>query len=112
MEAIMEQIITSRTTENPRTKFHFNTRDADLEDVKEARPAIVREPDFAELHDSFEIQYEQFLADTSDEIAISNQRLLELKSIVYGDRPSAGITYQHDRKLVLLFGQGGLKNGE
>lgn len=35
---------------------------------------------WAELHDSFQAEYEKFLQDTSDEIAQRTQRLNELKS--------------------------------
>jgi hypothetical protein len=87
----MAQINTKTTAENLHISFQFNEQGTDLDQVKdikvmqEAGPAIVREPDFAELHALFEIQYEQFLMDTSNEIAKHAQRLLGLESIVYGD---------------------------
>jgi hypothetical protein len=82
------------TSDTLHTKFHLNDPDSSLGNVKdvkkvnEAGPASVREPNFAELHALFKIQYEQFLTDTSDEIAIRTRRLSELKSIVYGNIPS------------------------
>jgi hypothetical protein len=82
----MRRIIANTTVENLPTKFHFSSRGAG---IQEAGSAMANEPDFAELYNSFEIQYEQFLTDTNDEIAKSAQRLLELKSIVYGDSPAA-----------------------
>ena len=84
----MAQIILNTTAENLQTKHHFKNKNADLgaaKKTKEFGPAIGREPDFAELHALFEIQYKQFLTDTSDEIAKRAQRLLELESIVYGN---------------------------
>jgi hypothetical protein len=81
-------------SDNLRTKFHLNDPDTspgnarEVKKVNEAGPASVREPNFAELHALFKIQYEQFLTDTSDEIAIRTRRLSELKSIVYGNPPS------------------------
>ena len=77
----MAQIITNTTIENLQSKFHFDNQTADLEDredvkdIKETGSAVAREPDFAELHASFEIQYEQFLTDTSHEISKCAQRL-------------------------------------
>ncbi len=90
----MARILTNTTSENLQTKFHLNYQGADLvnakdiKNVKEAGSASAREPDFAELHSLFQIQYEQFLTDTSDEIAKRAQRLSELESIVYGNPSS------------------------
>ena len=84
----MAQIITNITIENLQSKFHFDNQTADIEDVKETGSAIAREPGFAELHALYEIQYEQFLTETSHEISKCAQRLLELESIVYGNPSS------------------------
>ncbi len=89
----MSRILTNTTSENLQTKFHLNqgadlVNAKDIKNVKEAGPASAREPDFAELHSLFQIQYEQFLTDTSDEIAKRAQRLSELESIVYGNPSS------------------------
>ena len=99
----MAQIITNITIENLQSKFHFDNQTADLEDVKETGSAIARELDFAELHALYEIQYEQFLTDTSHEISKCEQRLLELESIVYGNPSSERVAYQHKFKSVLPF---------
>jgi reverse gyrase len=99
----MERIITNITIENLQSKFHFDNQTADLEDVKETGSAIAREPDFAELHALYEIQYEQFLTDTSHEISKCAQRLSELESIVYGNPSSERVAYRHDFKSVLPF---------
>jgi len=94
MESMMTFTFTTITFENLQTKLHLNTQTAeivdakDIENVDEAGSAGGREPDFAELHASFEIEYEQFLADIGVEIAERAQRLLELESIVYGNAPS------------------------
>ena len=85
--------ITTTTSENAQTKSHPNTETAEIgdasviENVDEADSARDREPDFAELHASFEIEYEEFLADIGIEIAICAQRLSELESII-GKSPS------------------------
>ncbi len=79
----MARIITNTTAGNLQTKSR-STDGVNAKDAKAFGPALVREPDFAELHALFEIQYKQFLSDTSDEIAKRAQRLLELESIVYG----------------------------
>ncbi len=105
----MAQIITNITIENLQSKFHFDNQTAYLEDVKDFKAikengsAIAREPDFAELHALYEIQYEQFLTDTSHEISKCEQRLLELESIVYGNPSSERVAYQHKFKSVLPF---------
>jgi len=105
----MRRINIDGTTKNLQIKYHFNDRRADLDDpcgVDMAGPARIAEPDFAELHNSFEIQYEQFLTDTNDEIAKSAQKLLELNSLVHGDSPSAGIPRQRHFRVALPFSQG------
>ena len=85
------RILTNTTSDNLQTKFHLNNQGAglgnarDIKNVNEVRVASVREPNFAELYALFEIQYEQFLTDTSNEITKCAQRLSELKSIVYGN---------------------------
>lgn len=87
--------LTTTTSENLRTKYHLNTQTADnrgakvIENVDETGTASVKEPDFAELHATYEIEYEQFLADIGVEIAKRAQRLSELESIVYGNSTSA-----------------------
>jgi hypothetical protein len=77
---LMARIINNTTVENLKIKSPFNKQN-----VKEFGLVTNKEPDFAELHALFEIQYKQFLTDTSDEIAKRAQRLLELESIVHGD---------------------------
>ena len=99
----MGQISINGTTQNPQKSFHFDPPGAELEAPGQARR---REPDFAELHDSFEIQYQQFLTDTSHEIAKSAQRLLELNSIIYGDSRSGGIPHRHHIRAALAYRQG------
>jgi len=90
----MTLIPRNTTSVSLHTKFHLNDPDAslgnakDVKRVNDAGPTSVREPNFAELHALFIIQYEQFLTDTSDEIATRTRRLSELKSIVYGNLPS------------------------
>ena len=84
----MAKITPNTTAEHLQIKSHFKNKNADPGEVKKVKdfgPAIGREPDFAELHALFEIQYKQFITDTSDEIAKRAQRLLELESIVYGN---------------------------
>jgi len=102
----MAQIITNTTIENLQSKFHFDNQTTDLEDVKETGSAIAGEPGFAELHALYEIQYEQFLTDTSHEISKRAQRLSELKSIVYGNPSTERATSQHEFKSVLPFRKG------
>ena len=102
----MARIITDITKENLQSKFHFDNQTADLEDIKDVKEtgsAIARESDFAELHALYEIQYEQFLTDTSHEISKCAQRLLELESIVYGNPSSERVAYRHESKSVLPF---------
>jgi hypothetical protein len=91
----MTSTITPTIFENAQIKSHPNTETAEIGDasvienvnVDEADSAREREPDFAELHASFEIEYEEFLADIGIEIAICAQRLSELESII-GKSPS------------------------
>jgi hypothetical protein len=102
----MERIITDTTKENLQSKFHFDNKTADLEDindVKETGSAITREPDVVELHALYENEYEQFLTDTSHEISKCTQRLLELESIVYGNPSSERVAYQPEFKSRLPF---------
>jgi len=79
------------TSKNLPTKSYLNDQGADLgnardiKNVNDVSRAGVGEPDFAELHTLFQIDYEQFLKDTSNEIEKRTQRLLELKSILYED---------------------------
>ena len=82
--------LTTTASENLHTKYQFNTQTADnggakvVENVDETGTASTREPDFAELHATYEIEYEQFLADIDVEITKRTQRLSKLESIVYG----------------------------
>jgi hypothetical protein len=104
----MAQFITNTTIENLQSKFQSDNQTTDLEDIKDVKEtgsAIAREPDFAELHALYEIQYEQFLTDTSHDISKYAQRLLELESIVSGNLPSKRVAYQHEFKSVLSFRQ-------
>ena len=86
--------LTTTTSDNLHTKYRLNTQTADngvaevVENVDETSTDSVREPDFAELHATYEIEYEQFLADIDVEIAKRAQRLSRLESIVYGNSPS------------------------
>jgi hypothetical protein len=87
----MARIVTNTTSKNLPTKSYLNNQGADLgnagdiKNVNDVSRAGVREPDFAELHALFEIDYEQFIKDTSDEIEKRTQRIMELKLILYGN---------------------------
>jgi hypothetical protein len=105
----MARIITNITIENLQSKFYFDNQTADLEDVKDLKdvketgPAMASELDFAELHALYEIEYKQFLTDTSHEISKCAQRLLELESIVFGNPSSERVAYRHEFKSGLPF---------
>ena len=102
----MERFINLTTKENLHSKFHFANQTADLEDIKDVKEtgsAIAKEPDIAELHALYENEYKQFLIDTNHEISKCAQRLLELKSIVYGNPSSERVAYQHGFKSGLPF---------
>ena len=81
----MGRIITNMATKNVDTKPLLIMEG---EDDLEADGDVAAEPDFAELHALFEIQYEQLLTDTSDEIAKRSQKLLEFPSLVPRDSSS------------------------
>ena len=78
----MTRIITN-TAGNTRTKFYLNGQSVDFTKVIEAGSVNVKEPDFADLHALYEIEYEKFITDTSVEIKKRTQKLLELESIVF-----------------------------
>jgi hypothetical protein len=102
----MARIITDLTIENLQSKFHFDNQTPDIEDVKDVKESgsvITREPDVAELHALYEIEYEQFLTDTSHEISKCAQKLLELESIVFGNPSSKRVAYRHEFKSGLPF---------
>ena len=86
--------MTNLTVNDFQKKIHFNDRDTgfgkvkDIENIKGLKPANTRELDFFELHALFETEYQQFLTDTSDEIAKRAQKLSELKSFIYKNSPS------------------------
>ncbi len=93
----MTLILTNKTSKNLPTgfqRFHLENQGVNLGSIKDAKTtneidsADGTEQDFVQLHMLFKIQYEQFLTDTSDEIAKRTQRLSELKSIVYGNSSS------------------------
>ncbi len=101
----MARIIRDLNIENLQSKSHFDTQTPDIEDKdgKESRSAIAKEPDVVELHALYEVEYEQFLTDTSHEISKCAQRLLELESIVFGNPSSGRVAYRHEFKSRLPF---------
>jgi len=90
----MSQTMSNLTFKDFQKKTHFNNRDTgfgdvkDIENIKGLKPADTQELDFFELHALFETEYQQFLTDTSDEIAKRTQKLSELKSFIYKNSPS------------------------
>jgi hypothetical protein len=60
-----------------RTKFPV---EAFMQQINSIYQNLDTDSSWAELHDSFQAEYEKFLQDTSDEIAQRTQRLNELKS--------------------------------
>ena len=90
----MSQIMSNLTVKDFQKKISFNNRDTgfgdvkDIENIKGLKPADMQELDFFELHALFETEYQQFLTDTSDEIAKRTQKLSELKSFIYKNSPS------------------------
>ena len=100
----MRRINIDGTAENLQLKYDFDNRSTGLDGPQNedaAGPAQTGEPDFAELHNSFEIQYEQFLTDTNDEIVRSAQMLLELNSLVSGASASTGIPGRRHLRFAL-----------
>lgn len=85
----MSRIFTNTTNESMPTKIHEVSTVVHAGAVNDIKDLNVganspKEPDFFELHAQFEIQYQQFITDTSDEITKRAQRLEELEAIVYG----------------------------
>lgn len=85
----MSRIFTHTTNENVPTKIQETSAVVTVGDAQDIKDLGVgasnsKEPDFFELHAQFEIQYQQFITDTSDEITKRAQRLEELEAIVYG----------------------------
>jgi hypothetical protein len=81
----MNKIITHPTAYPLQAKF----QNTDVKNNKEfGKDAVARELDCVKLQALFDIEYQQFMTDTSYEIAKSTQRLSELKAFVYG-KPSS-----------------------
>jgi hypothetical protein len=86
----MAKIIPPVTVESLQSKSYMDHPNTDPEDVKALKDLVetgtvtAKEPDFAELHALFEMEYEQFITDTNHEILKCTQKLSELKAL-YGD---------------------------
>jgi hypothetical protein len=96
MELIMSHTMSNLTVKDFQKTINFNNRDTgfgdvkDIKNIKGLKPANTRELDFFELHALFETEYQEFLTDTSDEIAKRARRLSELESFVFGNSQSTG----------------------